>query len=123
MDMVIVLPVAVQDRVYGPDSAARGVPQLPFLDKVVTCPLFRRQARGGAAGAVPVVVDVPVIMQRHVVSPTVEMPQIQFIDRVDGVRDGVLLVLPSVVQRDRYPQCFSWCRCLRYGTRLLYGGL
>ena len=30
----------------------------------------------------------------------------QFIDSVDGVRDGVLLVLPSVVHRDRYPQCF-----------------
>ena len=40
------------------------------------------------------------------------VPQLQFIDRVDGVRDGVLLVLPSVVHRDRYPQCFSWCRCL-----------
>ena len=34
------------------------------------------------------------------------VPQIQFIDRVDGVRDGVLLVLPSVVHRDRYPGCF-----------------
>ena len=34
------------------------------------------------------------------------VPQIQFIDRVDGVRDGVLLVLSSVVHRDRYPQCF-----------------
>ena len=79
IDMVIVLPVMVQDRVYGPDSAARGVPQLQFLDKVVTCPLFRRQVRGGAAGAVPVVVDVPVIMQGQVVSPTVELPQIQFI--------------------------------------------
>ena len=28
---------------FGPDSAARGVPQLQFLDKVVTCPLLRRQ--------------------------------------------------------------------------------
>ena len=36
--------------------------------------------------------------------------QIQFIDRVDGVRDGVLLVLPSVVHRDRYPGCFSFSR-------------
>ena len=34
------------------------------------------------------------------------VPQIQFIDRVDGVRDGVLLVLSSVVHRDRYPRCF-----------------
>ena len=51
------------------------------------------------------------------------VPQLQFIDREDGVRDGVLLVLPSVVHRDRYPQCFSWCRCLGFGTRLLYGGL
>ena len=31
----------------------------------------------------------------------------QFIDSVDGVRDGVLLVLPSVVNRDRYPQLLS----------------
>ena len=38
------------------------------------------------------------------------VPQIQFIDRVDGVRDGVLLVLPSVVHRDRYPGCFSFSR-------------
>ena len=27
-------------QVYGPDSAARGVPQLQFSDKVVTCPLL-----------------------------------------------------------------------------------
>ena len=38
------------------------------------------------------------------------VPQLQFIDRVDGVRDGVLLVLPSVVHRDRYPQCFPFGR-------------
>ena len=38
-----VLPVIVQDRGCGPDSAARGVPQLQFLDQVVTCLLFRRQ--------------------------------------------------------------------------------
>ena len=38
------------------------------------------------------------------------VPQLQFIDSVDGVRDGVLLVLPSVVHRDRYPQCFLFCR-------------
>ena len=43
-----VLPVVVQDRGYGPDSAARGVPSLQFLDKVVTCPLLRRQVHGGA---------------------------------------------------------------------------
>ena len=36
------------------------------------------------------------------------VPQIQFLDRVDGVRDGVLLVLPSGFHKDRYPQCFSW---------------
>ena len=36
--------------------------------------------------------------------------QLQFFDRVDSVRDGVLLVLPSVVHRDRYPQCFSFGR-------------
>ena len=34
-----VLPV-VQDRGSGPDSAARGVLQLQFLDQVVTCPLL-----------------------------------------------------------------------------------
>ena len=44
------------------------------------------------------------------------VPQLQFIDRVDGVRDGVLLVLSSVVHRDRYPQCFfsSWLWLLQY---------
>ena len=42
------------------------------------------------------------------VDPLGVVPQLQFIDSVDGVRDGVLLVLPSVVHRDRYPQCFSW---------------
>ena len=61
------------------------------------------------------------------------VPQLQFIDRVDGVRDGVLLVLPSVVHRDRYPGCFSSAGfgVLQYidkivdvlGTGLLYGGL
>ena len=46
------------------------------------------------------------------------VPQIQFIDRVDGVRDGVLLVLPSVVHRDRYPQCFFLgCGCCSTLTR------
>ena len=47
-----------------------------------------------------------VIVQRQVLQSWV------VIDRVDGVRDGVLLVLPSVVHRDRYPQCFSfsWVR-------------
>ena len=38
------------------------------------------------------------------------VPQLQFIDSVDGVRDGVLLVLPSVVNRDRYPQGFLFSR-------------
>ena len=56
------------------------------------------------------------------------VPQLQFIDSVDGVRDGVLLVLPSVVHRDRYPQCSFWlgsgcCNTLTrssmLGTRLL----
>ena len=53
------------------------------------------------------------IMQRQVLQSCTEsaatsglVPQLQFIDSVDGVRDGVLLVLPSVVHRDRYPQCF-----------------
>ena len=39
------------------------------------------------------------------------VPQIQFIDRVDGVRDGLLLVLSSVLHRDRYPQCFFLPGC------------
>ena len=37
-------------------------------------------------------------------------PQLQFIDRVDSVRDGVLLVLSSVVRRGRYPQGFLFIR-------------
>ena len=47
------------------------------------------------------------------------VPQIKFIDRVDGVRDGVLLVLPSVVHRDMYPQCFfhPGCGCCSTLTR------
>ena len=57
------------------------------------------------------------------------VPQIQFIDRVDGVRDGVLLVLPSA---GTHSALFSaGCGVLQYidkvvdvlGTRLLYGGL
>ena len=57
----VVLPVIAQDRGFGPDSAACGVPKLQFLAKEVTCPLLRRQVHGGAAGAVLVVVDVLVI--------------------------------------------------------------
>ena len=37
------------------------------------------------------------------------MPQIQFIDRVDGVRDGVLLVLSSVVH-SAFLVSLSWVR-------------
>ena len=44
----VVLPVLVQDMGFGPDSAARGVPQLQFLNKLLTCPLLRRQVRLGA---------------------------------------------------------------------------
>ena len=47
-DKVVVLPVIMQDRDFGPDSAARGVPQLQFLDKVLTGPLLRRQVLEGA---------------------------------------------------------------------------
>ena len=36
----VVLPVIVQDSGCGPDCAARGVPQVQFLDQVVTCPLL-----------------------------------------------------------------------------------
>ena len=76
-----------------------------------------------------------VILQRQVLQSCFDpglVPQIQFIDRVDGVRDGALLVLPSVVHRDRYPQCFPfvWLVCCStltrssmLWTRLLYGGL
>ena len=61
------------------------------------------------------------------------VPQIQFSDRVDGVRDGVLLVLPSVVSQRQAPTVFffqqgSGCcstltRSSMSGTLLLYGGL
>ena len=61
-----------------------------FLDKVVDTPVVVQcvvkvaevpvvHVLGGAASAVPVVVDVSVIMQRRWVSRTVESPQIQFI--------------------------------------------
>ena len=52
-----------------------------FFDKVVDVPNV--QVLGGAAGAVPAVLDVPVIMQRRWVA-TVEVPQIQFIAGVSG---------------------------------------
>ena len=60
-----------------------------------------RLGGGGAGFCDPSATSSAVLLRSWVV------PQIQFIDRVDGVRDGVLLVLPSVVHRDRYPQCFS----------------
>ena len=41
-------------------------------------------ARWGAAGAVPAVLDVPVIMQRRWVFATLKVPQIQFIAGVSG---------------------------------------
>ena len=47
----VVLPVIVQDRGFGSDNAARGVPQLQFLAKVLTCPLLRRLVHEGVAGA------------------------------------------------------------------------
>ena len=46
-----VLPIIVQDRGYG-------VPQLHFLDKVLTCPLLRRQVQFSDK-----VVDMPVGVQ------------------------------------------------------------
>ena len=52
-----------------------------------------------------------VILQRPVLQSCFDpglVPQLQFIDRVDSVRDGVLLVLSSDVHRDRYPQLLSF---------------
>ena len=59
--------VAVLRRRGGrcPCCAGRRRGFVQFSDKVVACPLFRQQMRGGVAGAVPSVVDVPVIMQRR----------------------------------------------------------
>ena len=68
-------------------------------------------AVGGSAGGGRYDV-VLVILQRQVLQSCFDpglVPQLQFIDRVDSVRDGVLPVLSSAVNRDRYPQllCFS----------------
>ena len=52
-----------------------------FFDKVVDVPIV--QVLGGAAAAVPAVLDVPVITQRRWVA-TVQVPQIQFIAGVSG---------------------------------------
>ena len=58
------------------------------------------------------------------------VPQLQFFNRADGVRDGVLLVLSSVVHRDRptvlsFLQgsgcCSTLTRLSMLETRLLYG--
>ena len=72
----VVLPVVVQHRSFGPDSAARGVPQLQFLDKVVTCPLLRRQVHEGFEE-----------------QKTVEVPLLQFVEFFDQVVD-----IPVVAQ-------------------------
>ena len=52
-------PSLCKTGVFGPDSAARGVPQLQFLDKVLTGPVLRRQVLEGAVlrqgGDMPVV--------------------------------------------------------------------
>ena len=63
-----------------------------------------RGASGGGRLGVEGRGRLPVIMQRQVLQSFGVEPQLQFIDRVDGVRDGVLLVLPSVVHREWYPQ-------------------
>ena len=65
--MAVAAFVAVLHRRGGrcPCCAGRRRGFVQFSDKVVTCPLLRRQVHGGVAGAVPVVVDVPVIMQRR----------------------------------------------------------
>ena len=65
----------VQARRWSRRAENCGVPQLQFSDKV-----DMPEVPGGAAGAVPAVMDVAVVTQRQVgVLPTVEVPQIQFI--------------------------------------------
>ena len=77
----------VQARRWSRRAENCGVPQLQFSDKV-----DMPEVPGGAAGAVPAVMDVAVVTQRQVgVLPTVEVPQIQFIARVTFLlcnRDG-----------------------------------
>ena len=48
------------------------------------------------------------------------VPLLQFLVRVDSVLDGVLLVLPTVVHRDRCPQCFLFGgrRCWERGCSM-----
>ena len=46
------------------------------------------------------------------------VPLLQFLVRVDSVQDGVLLVLHSVVHRDRYPQCFLFGRVRGVATNI-----
>ena len=65
---------------------------------------------GGRLGGGGAIRRGSVILQRQVLQSCFDpalVPQIQFIDRVDSVRDGVLLVLSAVVNRDRYPQLLS----------------
>ena len=91
--------------------AFTGIAWLDFVKKqaVVAGSGWEGGGRLGGRGAVRL--D-SVIFQRQVLQSCFDpglVPQIQSIDSVDGVRDGVLLVLPSVVHRDRYPQCIL-CR-------------
>ena len=64
----------------------RGVPQLQFLDKVVTCPLLRRQVRLGFAE-----------------QKTVEVPQLQLVEFFDQVVDILVVAqmqIPLVSHED-----------------------
>ena len=99
LDEVIVLPVAVHDWGHGPDSAARGVPQLQYLANVLTCPyrcmrvqfldrfltcplLCNARCLYGCQ-----VVDISVVAQTQIpmVRFTTEILQMQYIDKVIDV--------------------------------------
>ena len=84
--------------------------RVQFVDKVATCPLLRRQVRGGATGAVPVVVDVPPCDQAATswVSPKVKVPQILFIVPAEDI---------PVVQQRRVQRSALGCRFWRLWLR------
>ena len=66
MDKVVVLTLVVQDRGYGPDSAAVEIPQVQFLDEVDMLVVVQRQVPGCRN-----------LFGGKTVQKTVEFPQLQ----------------------------------------------
>ena len=115
------MPVVVQHRSFGPDSAARRLPQLQFVDKVVTCPLLCSLGDGPDSAQfvqfLDKVFDMPVVSNDRCFGfqeqKTVEVPQLQLVEFFDKVVDITVVAqmqIPMVFSSR--PQRFSSCSTL-----------